>query len=168
MPLLSTVYCELEDLQRFMTTQGVTDWADHDADGMADTDIVEDCINQATEEIDLYARQRYTQAVLSTSTLINRWCMVMATRFLCHRRGNSPPASVEVEWERISQHLEDISQGKKQLPGMALRDDLRPTMSNLKIDRRFRHSKIRVRPNSSDPPTKLTKDRVIDEQFPYE
>ena len=72
MGLLTTTYCTVAELQRYLSTNAVTDFADHDDDGSADTDVVEDCINQATEEIDLYCRELHTQAQLATSELIPR------------------------------------------------------------------------------------------------
>ena len=65
MPLQTIVYCSIAQLDRFMSSNATTDFADHDADGTADTDVIEDCINQATDETDLYARQQYTPAVLA-------------------------------------------------------------------------------------------------------
>jgi phage gp36-like protein len=167
MALLPTTYCTEAQIQRFLSTNAVIDFADHDEDGSADTDVVNDCINQATEEIDLYLRQRYTQAVLATSTLVERWAVVMAARFLCQRRGNVVPDSIEQEWNRIADPdgglLSQISRARRQLPGMPLREDLRPTWSNLHVDRRYQRSTIRVtKQNSSDPPTKLTQDGSID------
>lgn len=163
MPLLSTTYCTIVELERFLSTNATIDFADHDADGVADTDVIEDCINQATDEIDLYARQQYTQTVLATSTLITRWCVVISARFLAQRRGNIVPDSIEVEWQRIIEHLDAISLNTRQLPGLAKRADLRPTWSNLKIDRRYRYSTVRVtKTNSSDAPTRLTQDTVKD------
>lgn len=167
MTLISPVYCTEAELNRFLSANGVIDFADHDDDNVADVGVVDDSINQATEEIDVWARQRHTQAQLQTSTLINRWCVVIAARFLCHRRGNVVPDTIEREWERLADPetglLVKLSQGRVQLPGIALRDDLRPTWSNLKVDRRFRHSKIRVTSsNSSDAPTALTQDTELD------
>ena len=156
MALLATVYCTEAELIRFMGQGAVDDFGDNDADGTADAEVVNDCINQATEEIDLYLRQRYTQAALATSTLVNRWCVVMAARFETQRRGNPVPDSIEQEWLRIADPasglIVQIGLGHKQLPGIALRDDLRPTMSNVRIDRRYRTSTVRVtKANSSSP-----------------
>lgn len=167
MTLLSTVYCTETEVERFFSTNAVTDFADHNQDGVADTGVVDDCINQATEEIDMYLRQRYTQAGLETSTLVNRWAVAIATRFLCQRRGNPPSDSLEKEWERIADPdnglLVQIAEGKRQLPGIALRADLRPTWSNLQVDRRWRRSSIRVsQTNSSDADTALKQDKVVD------
>ena len=164
MPLQSTVYCSIAELQRFMSSDATDDAADHDADGTADADVIEDCINQATDEIDLYCLEQHTQAQLATSTLITRWCVVMSARFLQERRMNVVSESIAVQWDRILENLQNISDGTLQLPNLAKSDDMRPTWSNLKIDRRFRHSKIRVtQTNSSSAPTKLTQDATLPE-----
>lgn len=167
MPLISPAYCSESQVERYLSSQGVIDFADHDEDGTANVEVVNDCINQATEEMDLYLRQRYTQDILGTSKLVERWATVLAARFLCQRRGNPVPASLEGEYERIANPdgglLARIADGSRQLPGLALREDLRPTMSNVDIDRRYQRSTVRVsRQNSSDAPTKLTQDQSID------
>ena len=167
MTLLATVYCTESEVERFLSANAVTDFADNDQDGSKDVGVVDDCINQATEEIDLYARQRYTPALLVTSTLINRWAVVIAARFLCQRRGNPVPDSLESEWLRIADPTDGIlvmiAKGKRQLPGIALRADLRPTFSNLVIDRRYQRSTVRVTTtNSSDAPSDQSQDRKVE------
>lgn len=164
MTLLSIVYCTEAEVQRYLSTNAVTDFADHDADGSADTGVVDDCINQATEEIDFYCREKHSQTQLATSELVSRWCVVMAARFLCQRRGNVVPDSIESEFQRITDadagFLARVASGKRSIPGISLRDDDRPTWSNLIIDRRYRRSKVRVtRANSADAPTQMTQDR---------
>jgi len=169
MPLLSIVYCTQADMERYLSILGVADFSDNDQDGLVDVPVVEDVINQATEEIDLRAGQRYTQAQLQTSTLITRWCTVMACTFLAQRRGNPVPDSLMVEYERITDTgtglLFLVSKGKEQLPRIPLRADMRPIWSNQTIDRRFYPDGQRVIPEiSSDSPTVLDQDiapRVI-------
>jgi phage gp36-like protein len=163
MALISPAYCEEADVRRLFSAHGVTAFADHDQDGESDAEVVNDCINQACEEINLYAQQRYTPAQLATSTLIARWTTTLACYFLCLRRGNPVPASIEGEFTRILSKLEQIALGSLALPGIALRDDMRPSMSNLTVDRRYPQSRIRVTPNNStDAPTRLTQDTVPD------
>ena len=165
MALLSTVYCTEAEMIRFLSQNALDDFGDNDADGTADADVVNDCINQATEEIDMYLTERYTQSGLSGSTLVNRWCVVMASRFLCQRRGNVVPFSIEDEWERLTDpavgKLVLIAKDQLQLPGVALRADLSPSFSNLTVDRRNRRSTIRRTPtNSSSSATALSRDDV--------
>lgn len=163
MTLISPAYCSQAEVERFFSAQGVTAFSDHDGDGNNDAEVVNDCINQATEELNLYCQQWYTPAVLDTSTLINRWCVVLATKFLCERRGNPVPDSVQQEFERIAAKLEQILAGTLKIPGLAMRDDMRPSMSNLTVDRRYNRSQIRVTPqNSTDSPTRLTQDTTLE------
>jgi len=159
MTLISPVYCTEADMNRYLSANAVIDFADHDEDNTADTGVTDDCINQATEELDLFLTERYAQAELQTSTIVNRWATVIACRFLCQRRGNVVPDSMETEWERIQGHLEAIAADRRSLPGIALRDQMIPTMSNLAIDQRYRRNKSRVtRTNSSTAPSKLPRD----------
>jgi phage gp36-like protein len=163
MALISPAYCDLDDMQRLFSSYGVTAFADHDGDGQDDSEVTNDCINQATEEINLYCQQWYEPDDLATSTLVNRWCTVLATFFLCERRGNPVPDSLANEFNRIAAKLEQILAGTLKLPGLAMRDDMRPSMSNLTVDRRYRQSRIRVtEQNSTDAPTRLTQDVTTD------
>lgn len=160
MALLADVYCTEAEVIRFFSANGVTDHADHDDDGTADVGVVDDCINQAKVELDLFLLERYDETTLVASNLVNRWSVVVATRFLCQRRGNVVPDSIEREWTRLTDPrdglLVRISEGQINLPGSALRADLRPSFSNLTIDQRHRRNTVRVTPtNSTDAPTAL-------------
>lgn len=167
MTLLQITYTTEAAMQRYFSASGTLAFSDHDGDAIEDDGVIDDCINQATEEIDGYARQRYSQAGLSASTLINRWATTIACFFLCLRRGNAPPESLQMEYDRLLAQpnglLPLIAAGKYSLPGVALIADLRPTWSNLRIDRRWPNSKVRVtRSNSSEAPSTLSQDDAID------
>lgn len=158
MPLSSVVYCSVAEVQRYLSSTGATNFADHDNDGTADTDVIEDCINQATEELDLYLVQLYEPSELQTSVLVNRWCVVMASKFLGERRGNPPPESVVIEYQRIADPftglLAQIADRKCSLPKISKRAELVPTFSNLVVDRRHPINTIRkTRTNSSAAPS---------------
>ena len=163
MTLLSTTYCTQSDMERKLGAQAIIEWSDHNADTVADDDVVDDAINQATGEIDLACRQRYSQAGLATSELINRWATVLACYFLATNRGNPPPESLAAEFQRIMEKLQQVAEGLLQLPGVAMRNDMRPTHSNLRIDRRYIQSKIRVeKATSTDSPTTLKQNKIED------
>lgn len=160
-------------MQRLFSTAGVTSFADHDNDGSADTGVTDDCINQATAEISDYGAQWYLPANLATNTTINRWATVMACFFLCMRRGNDVPEGLKAEFDRITNQndgfLIRLQRGKYKLSGVPMRGDLRPSMSNLQVDRRFIHSLPRVTTTAStDAPTKLRQNPVISPPAAYE
>jgi phage gp36-like protein len=163
---VATVYCTLDDMERKFSSSGVVEFADHDDDGTADTGVVDDAIQQATEEINLYAMQHYSAAGLASSSLINRWCTVLAVAFLCLNRGNPIPVAIQAEYERIMLNLERVRTGEMRLPGVAYRDDTRPTISNLEVDRRYRHNPIRVNGNSSTDAPSVVRRNMVEDYLP--
>lgn len=159
MALVDNALCSETDMQRLFSAAGVLSFADHDADGTADTGVTDDCINQATGEIQFYCNQ-YAAADLADSTLVSRWATVLAVRFLCQRRGNGVPDSIESEYQDIKENLKEVRAGFP-IPGVPYRTNSLPTMSNVRIDRRFPDSTVRVTPNNStNAPTVLTQDTV--------
>lgn len=149
MTLLSTVYCTADEIGRKAGATGLLNWSDHDASGTSDTGVIDDAINEATETIDLYCRQRYDQAGLAASEIVSRWAVVLACYFLSINRGNPAPEAIEAEYQRIIANLEKIAAGLMSLPGVPMRSDSRPSMSNLRVERHHGQSKIRVKRNSS-------------------
>lgn len=167
MALIANALCSEADMIRLFSQYGVTAFSDHDADGVDDEGVADDCINQATEEIRGYAWMWYSDTQLATSTLVNRWATTLAVFFLCQRRGNPVPDSLQAEALRIFELLQKVAEGNYRIPGLALRGDLRPSMSNVTIDRRYPVSTVRVtRPNSTDAPTTLTQDESH-QPYPY-
>jgi phage gp36-like protein len=136
-----TVYCTQADIEKLFSQRGLEDYSDHEETAGA---VATDCIEHASGEIELYTRGRYSEAGLSSSTLIKHWTTVLATVFLCERRGNPVPESLAKEAERIYGLLQNILDGTMNLPGVAFGNDLRPAFSNLTIDRRYRRAQQRV------------------------
>lgn len=164
-----TPFCAQADIERLLSPYGVEAFSDHNRAGTYDADVVDDCIAQASEELAMHLTQRYTVEGLATSPLVARWATVVAAYFLCGRRGNPIPDSIAAEFARIMDLdgglAAQVSSGRLQIPGLPLRCDMRPSWSNLQVDRRFIRNKTRVtKSNSSDSPTKLTQDGDV--RFP--
>lgn len=160
---MPNLYCTADDLNRYLSSAGIDSYIDHDNDGLGDEAIVDDCIEQASVEIDAYAFRKYAEANLAGDRLLKRWAVVMACRFLCLRRGNSPPESLEIEFQRITDpdrgFLPLLAAGKYKLPGVPLKPGNTPTFSNLTVDRRYRREKVRVTmANSNNESTLLERD----------
>ena len=139
---------------------GITSFSDHDADGTADTGVVDDCIEQASAEIAMLLGQRYSLTDLATHPLVQSWATTYAIYFLCQRRANPIPVSLGDEFNRISAILEKIVAGNMKIPGLDESTGIAPTFSNLTVDRRYPNNRIRVRPSvSSTTPTVLRVDK---------
>lgn len=130
-------------MERLFSAAGVTSFSDHENTGETDTDVVQDAIYDASEEILGAIFNRYEPEQVARSRVVRTWATFLACYYLCLRRGNDYPASWSTEIERIRAELELIRHGKG-LRGIPLRADLRPTWSNLQIDRRWPRSKVRV------------------------
>lgn len=134
---------DAESMNRLFSAAGVVAFSDHEGIGEADQTVIEDAIDDASEEILGAIFNRYDPEKVATSRQVYRWATFLACYYLCLTRGSDCPASWMPEIERIRGELELIRNGKG-LRGVPLRADLRPVWSNLQIDRRYPRSKVRV------------------------
>lgn len=157
---MTTQLCTQADMERILASYGVREYADHDDNGVIDTGVLDDCIDQASGEVLIWLGQRYSVASLAAQSLVVRWTATVACYFLTTRRGNPPPTSLEAEFHRLMDFPEGllplIGTGRVDLNGVSLKANLTPSMSNVTLDRRYRQSKIRVtQPNSTQQPSVL-------------
>jgi phage gp36-like protein len=145
MPVTIPDMTEETRMERKFGEYGLTSFSDHNSDGTRDTGVIDDCIEQASAEIAMLAGQRYLLTDLATHPLVQAWATTFAIYFLCQRRGNSIPTSLGDEFNRISTILEKIVTGEMKLPGLDEFTGIRPTLSNLTIDRRYPNNRVRVR-----------------------
>lgn len=153
--------CSQADVERLLSVAGVIAFSDHEGQLVEDPDVLDDSIEQASGEILLYLANRYDPDALTESILVRRWATVGAAFYLCQTRNNPPPESLAGQWERLIADpdgiIPKIGRGALRLAGVEMRYDSRPAFSNLRVDRRWPTSKVRVtRVNSSDAPTELT------------
>jgi len=163
MALVANPYTTKERIERLFSSQGVTAFADHDSDGNSDAGVVDDCINRATAEIRAKLVRFYQDTDLAGHELINEWATVLATFFLCQRRGNPSPECFAEDVAYIRQQINELLTLQWVLSDIPFRGGSPCTVSNLTVDRRYRHSRIRVTDqNSSDAPTLMTQDSTVD------
>ena len=160
MPLESNAFCSVDQLERYMSNLAADLYSTHTTGSAPDPEVKYDAINFATEEMSMFLRQRYDVASLAACSLVQSWCVRVAAYYLSTVRGDDPPEVWKKEYDRLMDPdkglLAMVAAGKIQLPGVALRSDVRPSMSNLRIDRRYTFSKVRVtRPNSTDQPATI-------------
>lgn len=161
MTLIANCLTSHAEMERCFSSYGLTACSDHNQSGLQDDDVVDDCANQGSYDVLNYAGHRYSQAALYTHTTAREWATLFACYKLSYRRGNPVNEAFSLAREEAMAQLKLIPSGAFKLFGLAERGDLRPTWSNVQVDRRHRHSTIRVtQPNSSDAPTQLTQDHL--------
>jgi phage gp36-like protein len=140
-------YTTIEEMEHVLSPLGVQLRGDDNDDGTIDPGVIEDCIDEATEWVNLYVSTRYSENSLNTSS----WTRAITTRLACYlvsqRRGN--PALFEAETERILNWLTMIKNGQLRIPRLPDRMNLIPSMSNYRVDDRFSINKTRVQPSIS-------------------
>ncbi len=157
--LIATPYTSVDELRDLMGDQWVVDNSDHEGDGVADYSPVYRAINAATQEIDLYLGQRYEAAVLAAHQLVRDWATVRAAMKLHRTLADPMPQVLADEWAEILATLKEIAAGQRTIPGLETLGNLRPTMSNRKIDRRYGQRTVRIeRDSSTEVPTKLRRE----------
>jgi len=168
MTLVANCLTSHDEMKQCFSSYGVTAFSDHNRSGIQDDDVVDFFANRAHSEFLDYAGQRYNVTALATQYTARGWVTVMACYMLTTARGNAPPEGLALEFARIMEKLPMIQNGTYILSTIPLKYDTRPTMSNLGVDRRYPYSTIRVKPNSSDPATQLTQDKITLGVPPYE
>ncbi len=159
------------DLQEYLSSAGVIAFADHDASGTSDTDVVNNCINRAVSRVLDYAGQQYevNADFIAHQTIID-WEIVGASYFLTGLRGSQRPESIAEDYQEIFGKgglLEQVLRGSYQLYGLAKRGGKAPSFSNVTIDRRHPYRKIRVKPNSSNVQSPPQTDDILDPAIDY-
>lgn len=155
-------FCEKDDMVRYMSLAGVIAFSDHEQTGEENDDVIDDCREQATDELIGQLLKLYEPAELAKSRLVTRWATVLACYYLCRTRGNPVPDSLHEAYDKLTMDggtLAKVLDNQFYIPDIARRGVSVPTFSNMTIDRRYRREKVRViRSISSDISSKLDQD----------
>lgn len=109
--------------------------------------LVAAAIAYANGRVDFYC-QRYANAELAAQQWVQDVATLIALRWLCLRRLNDVPKSLETEWAERKEELELVREGKATVPGAAA--TRRPlTVTNYGVDDRRFNGKVRVDTNRS-------------------
>lgn len=119
-----TLYCSATDVTHRVGQLGITLRTNDDPGALSD------CLESAAAEVNFYLQNLYTPSALAGSEWVKRASRDIAVRFLCMRRLNSVPKSVQSQYEETIQKLDVIGSGKKNLPDAPARHANVPVLSN--------------------------------------
>lgn len=108
MPLVADPFCTEAEIRSRYGEVFIGYRSDHDEDGTADTDAVEEAINYATAFIDGYLNRRYTTAEMVASPLVKSWAITIAAHRLSQSRGQGPSEILHAEYERAIEHCTQV------------------------------------------------------------
>lgn len=166
-------YCQLSDIQNYLSAQGVTlrlaDQPGNVIDSFGNANV-QDILNEATVTIDFYCFGKYTPAILATSMWVNRKATILAAYRIGSRRGNPVPEIIVEDAGKAEEELKAIADGPRLIPNLPLRRILAPTMSITRCDPRYIFKVIRVERNQSSrwSPTQLPQNQDWQDAFVFE
>ena len=139
---LTYVYTSRTEIARLFSETAVQLREDDDDDGTAESGVIQDCVDEATDTINLYCFDWYEAAAMSENLTVRRWATLIGCYLLSQRRGN--PAQFKDRYEELIARLERIQTGELHVPRLATKKDFTPGVSNYSINDRFRIKKVRV------------------------
>lgn len=152
-------FTDSESIKDLMSVVGVDQRLDDDADGTVDTDeaprVLRAC-NVATARV-----LRYTQTLYDSEDLVNSWSVwhwatVIAAYWLCCRRNNPIPASLQALYDETIEDLTAVKLGLLPIEDIGYKTTLAPLWSNVRIDNNYSIRQLRVqRPISERSPVQF-------------
>lgn len=115
-----------------------------------DPTALADVIDEASATVDGHLLSKYTAAALAANREVGHACRAIACMYLCERRGEPPPASVENAYKRYLEWLKAVAAGTVVLPGAA-RVASGPIVSNQRVALDRYPSLVVLRPQSTRP-----------------
>jgi phage gp36-like protein len=153
-------YCTLADIQSRLSVAGVSSAVDDDA---STSDAV---IDEASAVIEEYLLAHYAAADMAVNRWVKHQCSTVAAVLLMQRRGNDPPRSLRRKYEEALEKLEEVSENRKQVPGLVRRRASVPVMSTPRVQvgpfgprtvvDRYRGTPNRTPPRDYTPPRDFT------------
>lgn len=169
---LTYQYTSRTEIQDLLSYSGVKlRLGDDGSDSLSSAELarVVNAVNIATAKCNLYLLERYDASHLNDSWIVHHWATVIAARWLCKRRGNPVPESIEDEYEEIIEELTAVKQGEMSLGDVPQREADQPTWSNVTVDDRYRVKRIRVqRPISEQSPSAIPPHRHYPSDYAVE
>lgn len=145
---LTYTYTSQAEVQRLISTEGVQ-LRITDLTGTNATDYWTELIAEATDIVNQYCLGYYEAEEMADNRWVRSRATWIALALLCKRRANPVPGSILDRYEEIIADLNGVLIGKFMIPRLGTRSDMLPSLSNLRVDDRYRTRKLRVNPNIS-------------------
>ncbi len=164
MPVITAVYCDVNDIQNRLSAAGVAARVDD-----TPPDALGDVIDEASREVDSNCQTRYGSN-LQYSHIVKHWCTTIAATMLCERRGNPVPQSLARRYQKVMDEMDEVRLHGRNIPDIAERKAGVPQLSNMHAQLvPYPHSVVeRSARRSTGTPEGYTQNRDIIDQYVYD
>lgn len=143
----TTLYCTLQQIERRASAEAVELRTDDDAGA------INACIVEATIEVNGYCERGYSIVALAASNWASQRCLDIAMWFLCSRRLEPVPTTVQQRYDRALKELDEVSKGTRQISDAPQRKAGIPRLSNQTVKRYPHPHIVTTRHNSTGKPS---------------
>lgn len=125
--MATTALCESADVQLILSATGVSLRVDDDATATAWA------IDEASQDIYGFALLQYEETDLNGSVWVEKMAARVAAWYLCARRGNAIPKSIQTIRDVAWKELERVELGQKHIPDAPKRKASVPVYSQIRM-----------------------------------
>lgn len=123
----ASAFTTVEKIEKRLSSQAVDDRIDDDPSA------IDECILLATLEIKGYLSGLYSENSLGASAWVQMHATTIALWYLCGRRGNPIPTSVQLAYENTKLALEKAMGGYPPIPDAPMRRSAAPVITNQRV-----------------------------------
>lgn len=105
---------------------------------------------KGTSKVKLYCNQRYDDSQLALSGTVCDWATVGAARFLCTRRRQGCPTSIQEEYDEAIEEMRMVQASQLSIEDIGTRGVDWPTVTNITVNPGYDGMRARVEPNISE------------------
>lgn len=105
---------------------------------------------KGTSKVKLYCNQRYDDSQLALSGTVCDWATIIAAKFLCTRRAQGCPKSIQSDYDEAIEELRMVQSGQLSIEDIGTRGVDWPTVTNLTVNPGYDGMRARVEPNISE------------------
>lgn len=105
---------------------------------------------KGTSKVKLFCNQRYDDAQLAQSGSVCDWATVIACRWLCIRRAQGCPKSLEVEYQDTMEQLKMVQSDQLNIEDIGTRGSDWPSISNVVVNPVYEGMRVRVQTSISE------------------
>lgn len=145
---LEYLYTTRADIDALLSSDGVDLRLDDNAGGSVSATelayLTTQGINYATDRVNNYLMGRYAPVNLYASWTVADWTTILAARWLCSRRGNDVPKSLERMYKETVEEMEEVRTGAMALAAIEEYVINAPAWSNVRVTPHSRMKRLRV------------------------
>ena len=105
---------------------------------------------KGTSKVKLYCNQRYDDSQLALSGTVNDWATIGAAKWLCTRRAQGCPASIQDSYDEAIEEMRMVQAGQLAIEDIGTRGADWPTVTNISVNPGYDGMRARVQPNISE------------------